>query len=228
MGMICYSYIEFTSLPTSLNLQDFLTMVLVCHLSLPQAWPHFIPCFVNQQRLKRTKSAKCQNESVQFKSPSETYHVLLTKTEPWLKPLRLTAWQGHSFKALVKLMAKSQALKTAWQGHSFQALVKTIAKCQALKTAWQGHSLKALVKTIAKCQGLKTAWQGHSFQALVKTIAKCQALKTAWQGHSFQALVKTIAKCLWRLGRVKTIAKCQGLWRLLGRVTPSRLVKLIG
>ena len=37
MGMICYSYIEFTSLPTSLNLLDFLTMVLVCHLSLPQA-----------------------------------------------------------------------------------------------------------------------------------------------------------------------------------------------
>ena len=94
-----------------------------CHLSLPQAWPHFIPCFVDQQRAcatQRTKSAECQNKSVQFHSPSETSHVLLTKTEPWLKPLRLLGRVTPS-RLWLNSMAKSQGLKTAWQGHSFQA-----------------------------------------------------------------------------------------------------------
>ena len=49
-------------------------------------------------------------------------------------------------------------LLTAWQGHSFQAVVEVTAKCQALKTAWQGHSVQALVEVTAKCQVFKAFW----------------------------------------------------------------------
>ena len=79
------------------------------------------------------------------------------------------------------MFGKSQTLKTAWQGHSFEALVKPVAECQALKAAWQGHSFQALVKLIAKCQTLKTSWQRHLFQALVKVTAKCQVFKALWE-----------------------------------------------
>ena len=87
-------------------------------------------------------------------------------------------------------------------------------------------------KAMAECQALKIAWHVHPFQALVEAIAECQALKIAWQVHSFQALVETH-------GRVSSSEDCLAgslllgsgwssppsvkLWRLLGRLTPSRL-----
>ena len=64
---------------------------------------------------------------------------------------------------------------------SFQALVKVIAKSQGLKTAWQGHAFQAPVKLKAKYQGVKTAWQGHSFKALVKLASKVQVFKAFWE-----------------------------------------------
>ena len=141
---------------------------------------------------------------------------------------------SHCSRLWLNRNAKCQGLKTAWQGHLFQALVKLMrAKCQGLKTAWQESLLpgsgwnrypnvkvwrllgrvtrsRLWLKHSAKCQGLKTAWQDHSFQGSgwngIKPNVKVwrllgkvtcsrlwsnlsqmfKILKTAWQSHSFQ------------------------------------------
>ena len=105
-----------------------------------------------------------------------------------------TAWEGHSFQALVEITTKLQALQTTWKVHAYQVLVEAISKRQALQTTWEGHPLKGLVESITKRQAFQTAWESHVIQILVEPITKCQTLQTAWGGHMFQALVELMAK----------------------------------
>ena len=78
---------------------------------------------------------------------------------------------------------KRQALETAWQGNSFKTLVKIKANSETFQIAWLGHTLETLVEHPTKCQTLQTAWQGNSFHSLVEHFTKFQALQTVRQCH---------------------------------------------